>query len=1034
MLKGIVKYFIENPLIGNALTIFIFLFGYFGLTSTNSNLTPQGDPRAVLIEIIYPGASPAEIEEGIAVKVEEVLKGLDGIEELKASCSENLAIVEVKVMQGFETDRVLREIENAIGQVSSFPGDMEPPAITKVEFVNQALDFALSGDVELKQLKKTARLVERELLAINGISKVEVSGFPAEEIEISFREADLRKYNLTFDQAVRMVRLSNLQATGGKVKSEQEELLIRLDSKEYYAGDLGQIILQNNPEAGVLRLHQVADIRDQWADSPARVFFKGQPAIKVSVRNSSREDMLAVADKVREYIKTFNQKNELVKAEVIIDFSIELQDRISLLQENGIVGFLLVLVILGLFLHWRLAFWVGMALPVSFAGMFMLISYMGITINMMSMFGMILVIGILVDDGIVIVESIYQKYEAGLPPVQAAVEGTMEVLPAVFAAVITTMIAFGAAFFIEGQLGDLAYELSLVTILCLLFSLVEGALLLPAHIAHSKALKNRDQEPPLLLRWVNQFVVFLKERIYRPILRLALAFPLLMISLCLVALILVFGAFQGGIIKSTFFTDVGNNEFMVELEMPAGTNAAITNEVLEDIEGKIDEVNEELSNAYYNGEKKLIISYIREISVQGHIGNIFVSLLPSEERGDVTTLDVTGALREQVGPIYAAKKLQYTTLSTFGKPVDISLLGRDEAELEAAVIELEVALNTMPELRDVTQSTSEGLKEISLTLTPKAEHYGYTAGEILRQVRQGFFGSEIQKLQRGQDEIKVWVRYESADRSDISHLASMQIKGPGGLAIPLGELADFEIERGISSIQRLNGQQQKRLEAALANDQVLASAVLGKVEGEVVPKILAKYPNVDAVFKGESEQQTKTASTMQLAFGMALLLMFLVLLINLGSLVQTLIIFIIIPFGFIGMGLGHYVMDIPVSMLSVLGLLALVGILVNDALVFLSAFNDQLRAGQSFSEAIYEAGMSRFRPIIITSITTIFGLGPLIFEQSLGAKFLIPMAVSVAFGLFAVTIIILILIPALLQLSNLVSLMMARIKNSLTEK
>ncbi|MEZ5040327.1 MAG: efflux RND transporter permease subunit [Saprospiraceae bacterium] len=1014
----IIKYFIANPIVGNTLMVGLFILGFFGYSSIKTTLLPELESRMITIQVVYPGSSPEEVEEGIITKIEENLKGVNGIERTTSTSIENAGLVTIEVLKGFDTDLVLRDVKNAVDGVSSFPIGMEPPIIKKEERLGFAISFSLTGSVDLRTLKNFSRQVENELLAIPGISRVAIQGFPEEEIAINFRERDLRKYQLSFDQAVNMVRGANLEVTGGKIKAEREELLIRARNKAYQAEDLQDIVIQTNPDGGVIRLYQVADITNQWADVPSRSYMNGDAAVIVTVQHTLQEDMLEVTEKVRDYIAGFNKSHSVLKATMIQDASEPLNERIQLMVDNGVIGFVLVLVLLAFFLNWRLAFWVALSIPISFAGMFIFADLLGITINMMSLFGMIIVVGILVDDGIVIAENIFQKYENGMAPMQAALEGTLEVLPAVFAAIITTIVAFSGFFFVDGSLGEFGIELAIVVIFSLSFSLLEGILILPAHVAHSKALKKNGAKPNPLIIWLNGGMDFLRDKAYLPVLRFAMNNSLVMIAICIASLAIVVGAFQGGLLRSTFFPSVPSERFTVELRLPAGAREELTLTVLNRIETAAWELSKAYSDSLYNGEKQLFLKIEKSLGPTSNQGLIAISLIGNEYRESLTARDLTAILREKVGPIYEAETLQYRVRSAFGKPVDLSILGSDYDELEKATVEIEAQLKKMTDLRDVTNNNLEGLKEIDIELKPKAYNLGLTLGEVIRQVRQGFFGAEVQRLQRGVDEVKVWVRYQANDRSDVNYLANMHIRTAKGLAVPLKEIATFAIERGVISINHLDGQREVNLEAEIVDDNVSVSGVQQEIQEVILPPILAKYPSVSIKYGGESREQAKTMKTLIRTIGMIMLGIFFIILLTFKSVSQTLIIFALIPFGFVGVGWGHYWMNTPLSMVSLLGFTALIGILVNDALVFVTTFNDKIREGNTFEEALLASGLSRFRPIILTSVTTIAGLGPILLEKSQGAQLLIPMAISVAFGLLMVTIIILALIPALLVVAN----------------
>ena len=551
-MKSIIKYFIKYPIAGNALLAITFIFGWFSLTSLRSAFFPESESTMINIRVTYPGSSPEEIEEGVVLKIEDNLKGLTGIKEVSSVSQENAGSVTVEIEDAFDIDLILQDVKNAVDQISSFPDGMEPPAIYKQENLNVACTFTLSGDADLKTLKAYGRQVENDLRGIPGISKVELAGFPDEEIEISLREDDLRSYQLTFDQVTQAVRMANLEVTGGTIKGEREELQIRSRSKEYYADDLKDIIVLASDDGTIIRLKDIADVEDKWADTPNRSYMNGHTAVTVIVSYTIEEDIIYISDVVNEYIEEFNQRNDFINATMIRDGAVVVNQRIDLLVENGIIGSFLVLVFLALFLKFRLAFWVALGIPVSFFGMFILAGLYGMSINISSLFGMIIVVGILVDDGIVISENIYQHYEKGKSPIKAAIDGTMEVVPAVFSAIVTTVLAFSIFFFLEGRIGDFANNIAFVVIVTLSFSLIEGFFILPGHVAHSNSLK-RSEKDGVVERRMAAFMEWMKIKLYAPVLKFCINNHTMGLAIPIVFLIFSLAAVSGGIVKTTFF-------------------------------------------------------------------------------------------------------------------------------------------------------------------------------------------------------------------------------------------------------------------------------------------------------------------------------------------------------------------------------------------------------------------------------------------------------------------------------------------------
>jgi len=1015
-MQGIIRYFIKNPIAANLLMFAILLIGLVSAFGLKSTFFPEFPSRIISIQLVYPGASPEEVEEGVINKIEENLIGVTGIDRFTSVSRENSGTITVEVEQGYNTELVLDDVKNAVDAISSFPVDLEPPVVYKQETLGRAITFALSGDVDLKTLKTKAREVEEDLRAIEGISKVSLSGFPDEEIEIAFQEADLRNYQLTFQQATQAVRSANLDITGGTVKGKDEELLVRARNKSYSAEGIRDIVLKTTEDGSVVRLHQVAQVRDKWSDSPDRSYLNDETAVVVTVQNTIEEDMIGIVDKVQAYIDDFNEQNDLIEATVVNDASIILRQRIDLLTENGIIGFMIVLALLSIFLHWRLAFWVALSIPISFAGMFIFANMLGVTINVISLFGMILVIGILVDDGIVIGESIFQLHEQGKPRLQAAVEGTMQVLPAVFAAILTTMLAFSTFFFIQGTLGDFFKEMAIVVMFSLLFSLIEGGLILPSHVSHSKALE-RDAKPTRLQAIFDKTMYWLRDKTYMPTLRYAVENKFLTVSVIVALLMLTFGAIGGGLIKTTFFPVIDRDDIVVTLQMPAGTREHITEDWLDHIESAAWRANEVISEHFFNGEKDAVLRVQKNLGPTTYEGDLTISLLDGESRDSLSVRRMISEIRKQTGPIYEAEAVTFGGAGAFGKPISISLVGGDYEELKRAATEVKEKVSTLSDLADVVDNNQEGLKEIDLELTEKARFLGLRLDEVVGQVRAGFFGQEVQRLQRGRDEVKIWVRYSEEDRSDLTQLENMRVRFSDGREFPLSEIATLNIQRGVTSIAHLNGKREIKVEADVSSDDVSVSDVTANLQNEIVPEVLSGFNGVTALYEGQNREQEKAFQNWP-AFLAILMLMFFVIALLFRSVSQTVLVLALIPFSLIGVGWGHFIIGLPISLFSALGLIALIGILVNDSLVFVSTYNDLMKDGLSQKEALLEAGYSRFRPIVLTSVTTFAGLAPLLFEKSLQAQFLKPMAISVSFGLLAITAIILVLLPVLMMFVN----------------
>ena len=1014
-MRNLIAYFIKYPVAGNTLMVLIFIFGYFGLQSWKKNFFPVSESRILQIETVYPGSSPEEIEKGIVLKIEDNLRGVTGIEQISSVSQENSGVITIEVERSYNTDLVLQDVKNAVDRIPSFPDGMEPPVIYKKESRNFAISFSLSGDVSLTTLKKFAQKAESDLLAIDGISKIALSGYPDEEIEIALKEDALRAYDLTFLEVSQKVQNANLEVTGGKVRGDKEELIIRANTKGYYADKFQNIVIKTTTDGRIVRLKDVALVSDIWAESPNRSYLNGQPSVIIEVSNTIEEDILFVTESVKEYMEKFNTENSVVKTTLVRDGSTTLNERIDLLVDNGIIGFVLVLLFLAFFLHIRLAFWVALSIPIAFMGMFIVGANSEVSINVISLFGMILVIGILVDDGIVIGENIYKHYEDGKEPMQAAIDGTMQVLPAVFSAVLTTAIAFSTFFFLEGRLGEFAPDMAFVVISTLAFSLVEGAFILPAHVAHSKAL-SKEAKKNKVEKAFDNIMSTLRDKYYGPFLRFAMKNWVLALSVPIALFIITLGGIRGGIIKLTFFPFIEQDYITVNLEMPSGTRENITEGYLEDIQAAAWRVNQKMSSERADG-KDIVENVLLKVGPGTNVGSVTIRLLGTEER-QMQSFLISNAIRDEVGEVYEAEKLTFGINTPFGKPVSVSLLGNDLAELNLAKEELKNKLKELPALKDVNDNDKKGARELRLKLKEKAYAMGLTMRDVVGQVRQGFFGFEVQRLQRGLDEVKVWVRYDLEDRGSVKRLENMRIRTASGMQVPLNEIADYEIERGIVAINHLDGRREVRIEAELGDPTASASEIMAEVRAVIIPEVLAKYPSTSVTYEGQSKQQQKTASSGKRVIPIILLLMLAVIVLTFRSLWQAVLGFICIPFALIGVGWGHYFHGHAISLLSMFGIIALIGVMVNDSLVFVSRVNELVKEYKDFDKAVFEAGRSRFRAIVLTSVTTVAGLGPLIFETSFQAQFLIPMAISVAYGMMIATFITLIALPVFLVMLN----------------
>lgn len=1023
-MRAVVSFFVKYPIWANAIILIAVVGG--GATyalKMKKSFFPEREPRGITITMSYPGASPEEVEEGITLKVEEAVKGLEGVEEITSVSSENSASINIRTKIGYDLDEVTTEVKNAVDRINSFPVSAENPIVFKQKSTTMASFLAVRGNVPLMVLKKAAEQVEDDFLKSGVISQVRLSGFPDVEISIEARENDLRRYGLTFDQVASAVRLNNRDVSGGTIKTESEEIRIRANAKEFDPSILEEIIVRANPDGTKLLLGTIADVHYQFADVPNKFFWNGQPAVNITVSKLPEEDIEQISQFVHGYISDFNAKNSNVELLTDFDFNTILKDRLDLLLRNFGTGLVLVLFTLGFFLSLRLSLWVALGIPISFLGMFIIGDMANITVNILSLTGMLLVVGILVDDGIVIAENIYTHFQKGKEPHQAAVDGTMEMIPSVFTSVTTTIVAFLPLIFLDNN--GFTKEIAIVVIACLAISILEAFFVLPAHLAHRWVLSRRESGG-----WYSNFregmeriIDHIRYKMYGPFMNRLLVYRWVSVTAPIAFIILVIGMFAGGFLKFTPFSRPPVDEIKVDLVLKPGTRETVTLNYLETFVDKIWKLHDRmLTEGTINDS---IISNIDialgvtsdRLTQGGNAGNVEIEFENLDEN-NLSGLQLGGIVRRELGEIPEAEKFTVGAANYWGKPISISLKSKNIADLEQAREEVKEALRSLPDLRDVVDNAAIGQRELELKLKPLAYHLGLTHQDITSQIRQGFFGEEVQRLQVGTDEVRVWVRYPKEDRLSIAQLESMKVKRANGVEYPLAELADYNIKRGIININHFNGKREIRVSAELTSVKTPLPPLIEKIERDILPPLMAKYPAMEYTFEGQSRGGQRLMSSFMASLGPIILIMLLLITLNFRSFYQTIVILLLVPLGWACASFGHIFHDFNVSFTSFYGMLALSGVIVNDAVVMLDRYNRNLRSGMNVMAAANDAGIARFRAIILTSLTTVAGLFPLIFETSFQAQFIIPMAISLAYGVLFGTLFILFFFPPMILVYN----------------
>ncbi len=1022
-MRKAVALFIRNPFYANMIIALLVIGGVYSFFNLKKSFFPERSERFINISVFYPGASPKEMEEGITARIEYAVRGLVGIKRITSTSSENFSMVTIETTGEYDIDEILADVKNQVDGISAFPVDAERPIVSKQRSTTRAAFMGLTGNVDLLTLKNIAQDIEDDMLNSGVVSQLTISGFPDLEISVEVPEEDLLRYNLTFDEIARAISANNRDISAGMIRSDEEEVLIRSRHRSTNPSEIGDIVIRAYPDGSKLFLRDIADIKMKFAETPSASLMNGKRSVSFSIQKLPEEDLAAISDYLENYVTEFNQNHENVHLVITYSFLDNLNSRLSLLYSNGGIGLILVLVALGLFLSLRLSFWVAFGIPASFFGMFLMGMIAGLTINMISLFGMILVIGILVDDGIVIAENIYSHFEAGKSPKKAALDGTMEVLPAVLTSVLTTIVAFSPLLFLTGNM-EFSYDVGWVVIVSLTISLAEAFFVLPAHLSSRHVLRVKDREGGAnpIRRKLDKIIIFARDRIYGSIMRFIIRWKYVMLVSPIALIIITFGLFGGNFLKATYFPSIPFDQFNVNLAFTPGTGEAKTMKYLTRFEDAIWEVNDELMNEYNDTTDFIRYTFLnlgnafdgREAGA--HAGNIFV-LLRDMEGAPVSSFDIVNRVRDKIGPVDEAEKFVVGGRNTFGTPVSISLLGKDLGQLEKAKEMLMTRMNEFPELRDVVDNNAIGKREVQLDLKPRAYFLGLNRSDVANKVRNGFFGGQAQRLQVGKDEVRVWVRYPREDRISIGQLENMKIKTPRG-EFPLSELADYNIKRGPVNINRYNGEKEIRVDAELVDPYEPIPPILDRVRNEIVPELTAMYPGVSVDFQGQSRDSAESMDDLMRAYIIAFILIIALIMMHFKSVMQSFIILLMIPMAWMGAVWGHGIEGIPVSMLSAWGMVALSGVIINDAIVFLAKYNSNLQEGMTVANAAYRAGIARFRPILLTTLTTTVGLYPIILEKSFQAQFLKPMAVTLAYGVLFGTGFILLFFPVLIIVLN----------------
>ena len=1004
---GIIGWMVTNKVTANLLMVFLLGGGIFMSTRIKQEVFPEFTMDQVNVSVAYPGASPEEVERAIVLPIEEALRGLSAIQDMTSTANEGSGSIRLELVVGADGPRVRQDVQQAVDRIRTFPGDVEEPRISLAERRRQVVTIQLFGDVPEATLRELAEQTRDGLLQHDGITQVDISGARDVEIHIDVTQDALRAHGLSLDAIAQRIRAASIELPGGAVDTQGGEVLLRVTDRRDWARDFHAIPIQTTASGTVIRLGDISEISEGFADINRVQTYNGDPSISLLVYRVGEETPLGISAAVREQMEDLEAGlPAAVSWEINSDRSTIYKQRLRLLLKNMFLGLVLVLVLLGLFLELRVAFWVTMGIPISFLGAMLFLPIFDVSINMISMFAFIVALGIVVDDAIVAGENIYEYRSRGMSPVQAAIKGAKDVSGPIGFSILTNIVAFMPLYFVPGFMGKIWRVIPMVVITVFIISWVESLLILPEHLAHVRERNHRPGPIGRFQQYFNRGVTTFAERVYAPVLGLFLRWRIVTLAVAAAALIVSVNYVRGGHIGMILMPRVESDTAVVGASLPAGSTMA-------DAERVRDRITEALGVVVAaNGGEDLLKgtrTTIDENSVE------VLAYLTDPNVRPMGTREMTMEWRRAVGPVAGVEKIGFVFDRGgpgSGAGLTVELSHRDVATLERAAQALAAILEEFSNTTDVDDGRSDGKQQLDFRLSPGGESLGVSSVDIARQVRSSFFGSEAQRQLRGSDEVRVLVRLPESERSSEGDIETLLISTPGGRFVPLREVATIDRGRSFTSIRRRDA---RRTVSVTANVEPIGETgqVMAALEGGILEQLAADYPGLSAEFRGRQFDMRESTGALFRGFLMALVCMYFLLAIPFRSYLQPIVVMTAIPFGIVGAVIGHIVMGYQLSLMSMMGFVALSGVLVNDSLLLVDYANRRKLEGVDARKAIREAGVRRFRPVLLTTLTTFGGLAPMIFETSRQARFMIPMALSLGFGILFATAITLILVPAL---------------------
>ncbi len=1016
--RGLIGWFAKNHVAANLMMFAIILGGVWSLVIVKKETMPEFRTNRVQIQVPYRGGAPEEVEKGVVLRVEEAIESIEDIKEITATASEGAGTVTVDLNEGVEVSDMLDELKLAVDGISTFPAETERPTFREMKFTIPVLNVQVAGELDETTMKRLADTIREEIVALPDVSSAQVIGSRPFEISIEIREATLRQYGLTLEGVARAIRQWSIDLPGGAIRSAAGDIRLRASGQAYTGQEYENIVLLTRRDGTRIRLGDVAAIHDGFVDSASYAFFNGQRSFGIRVLATADENPIDVSEAVRAYVEKRNATlPRQAQLTVWADTSVILKGRLTMMLKNMALGAVLVMIILGLFLRLKIAAWVVVGMAVAFLGAFMMMPAPGIdiTVNIMSLFAFILVLGIVVDDAIIIAESAYAETEKRGYTLANIVRGAQRVaVPATFG-VLTTIMAFTPMLFQTGPTAAFAGAIAWVVILCLAFSLIESKLILPSHLAIMRSAGGRSGRGA---GWAGNGLKRVIDRVYSPLLAWALGSVfnrfLTLVGFTAFAIV-VAGLVVSGWVRLNFFPEVPADYMKAEVKLQEGAPDSLILRIVERMNEALREVDAELKAEL--GLETNVVQHIFGYVQDGRQAEFTVALTEGERR-DVHPEEVKERWREKVGSIAGTDELRISASNKMGggPPISFRLSGQDNHELEAAAADLAMHLRSYDGLYEVENPATGGPEELKLAIRPGAEALGVTLADLAGQVRQAFYGAEAQRIQRGESDVRVMVRYPRDERKSIGNLENMWIRLPDAREVPFDAVATYSLEPGYDVIRRVNGKRTVTVSANADAAAVDIGAVTRGVRTDFLPELAARYPTVRFGEGTSAIEQQNSVWQMVNGFLIALAGIYVLMAVPLKSYLQPLAIMAVIPFGLVGAVIGHWIVGIPLDALSMLGFFAVAGVVVNDSLILVHHINRRIGDGLDTLAAALDAGRVRFRPIMLTSLTTFFGLVPIVLERSMQARMVIPMAVSLAFGILFATFITLFLVPCLYTL------------------